>query len=149
MANASREWGDGGNKDRAHEIEVVSYKMGVIVCAIDGEVIRFGPVPSDVAWDLHRGVQYAAADRTAARALLATDDEVAEFIRRLDTGDDTPTLVAPSSGFATAAVPDYDDETVVNFLDKVRGLQARCTCNTNSSILECPNYVDGDELEYE
>jgi hypothetical protein len=38
----------------------------------------------------------------------------------------------------------YDSGVVADLLDRLRDMQARCTCD-RTSVLACPNYVPGDE----
>lgn len=124
----------------------MSYAAGVIVCAVDNSFVRFGEVPPDVAWDMHRGVQVPPEQRVVERAAQATDAEVEEFMRWLEKGDDglPPTLsraVSYGVDHATGSV-----DTGLEFLATVRELQARCTCET-TLVTQCPNWVPGDEDE--
>lgn len=144
MVVEQRTWGDGGGKNRPHEIEAMSYDLGVIFCGIDGAAVRFGDVPSDVAWDQHRGVQVPYEQRVVARAAQATDAEVDEFLRSLASGGDgLPPTVGRSVAYAADhAVGEMDPG--IEFLSTIREMQARCTCDT-TDVTECPNYVLGDE----
>lgn len=152
MLAEARTWGDGGGKNRAHEIEVMSYELGVIFCGVDGTAVRFGEVPADVAWDQHRGVQVPYEQRVVDRSAQATDAEVDEFLRWVGGGGDG---LPPTVGRSVAYAADHatgdlsgSEEVLTALLDTLREWQARCTCDT-TDITQCPNYVDGDEEDIE
>ena len=147
MLAEQRTWGDGVGKNRPHEIEAMSYTTGVIVCAYDRAVVRFGTVPPDVAWDTHRGIQRPTEQRVVERASLATDREVEEFLRLLERGHDglPPTVSRGVAYAADHATADVEDR-LENFLIRLHELQGRCTCDT-TSVWECPNFTDADTEE--
>lgn len=145
MEPETRTWGDGGGKNRRHEVAAISYAIGTAVCAVDGEVVRFGDVPADLAWDQHRGVDFAIERRAAERVAFATDTEVEEFLRWVSGDADLPPTVSRSVHRSNelAANPDFGDEAL-EFLTLIRERQDLCTCGT-TDVTECPNYVPGDE----
>lgn len=141
----ARAWGDGGGKTRRHEIADMSYEMGVIACAVDGDVVHFGPgIPADVAWGVHRGVSPETATRAAvSRSLLADDDEVSTFLRRL-SGESG--LVSRSAQREPTTIGEQGDLTdAFLLLDRLAALEDTCTCGDGGSIFACPNYIEGDE----
>jgi hypothetical protein len=146
VAEAARAWGDGVGKTRPHEIAALSYEMGVVVCRNDDEVVRFGDIPADLAWDRHRGIEVNVGQVAAERAALATDDEVSEFLRSI-AEDATAAVLPPTVSRSITYAADHttERETGLEFLKAVREMQARCTCTPHSDITDCPNYVEGDE----
>jgi hypothetical protein len=146
VLDTTRTWGDGVGKTRAHEIEVVSYEMGVTVCAIDGTVLRFGAEGPEQVWDAHRGVATVGEQRAVERAAMATDAEVNEFLRWVsqERGSDTlpPTVSRQATTQADNATGEID--TGLEFIEMIRERQALCTCAT-TDVFDCPNYMPGDE----
>ena len=142
----AREWGDGVGNDREHEIADISFSLGSIACKCGSYVgITRGKSLEEV-WDLHRGLLafQTVVRRSVDRSLLATDDEVSEFLRSVS--GEGPTLM-PRSSVRTAET--IDTEAVAALLDYLDEFQSHCKCGDGRSVTECPNYIPGDEEIYE
>ncbi len=150
MVVDSRTWGDGGGKTRSHEVEVVSLDLGVVICAVDGDAVRFGDVPADIAWDIHRGVDGYATRRSVDAGTRATDAEVEEFLAWVAREEDglPPTVSTGVMRANAAAAPPDNDGNIIEFLNLVREFQSQCTCD-ETDIFSCPNYRDGDEEAFD
>lgn len=145
MANIT--WGDGHADQRPHVIEHIDIGSGAIGCRCGTWVMQGEHLSLEVAWEIHRGHKdfrpsvYQAAE-------LATDREVEQFFE--DNLGDLPARARIRStpegwgAWQEGAITDESLDSAYEWLEAVRGMQARCTCAT-MPVEACPNYVEGDE----
>lgn len=139
----ARAWGDGGEDQREHVIVTQESDNGLILCRCGGVVTtgdQYTTLPQ--AWDVHRGLEPSPTPVYKTED-LATDDEVRAFLRGLED----PTTSRPQPGGMGVTRATIDIEDIDEMLQRLKDMQAACTCTPGSDILLCPNYVEGDEDE--
>ena len=143
----TREWGDGGNKTRLHEVvesdmhsplsaQFIDCRCGERVTA--GNLLHVGN-----AWQAHTG-RVVSIPRLEDRA---TDSEVEEFLKKVED----PTYESDMSGGAYVTKPYGDLEDAFYLLERLYERQALCTCvipveahGWKKAVTKCPNFREGD-----
>ena len=135
-----RNWGDGHSKTLEHYVgeadmhsPCASQFLECVPCSVRVTIGRFLGI--DNAWQAHRGL-IVSVPRLGQ---LATDSEVEEFLKRVAD----PTYTSDMSGGLFVTPPSGDLEDAFYLLDKL--VDSACTCD-RTSLQECPNYRDEDEL---
>lgn len=119
-----------------------SDNYSVVTCATDGVTLDARTHDGlERLWDLHRGLTPETIRARQVRGVMASDEEVSDFLKHLDD----PRYVS-HYGAEPVALPSDGLEDAFDLLDKVRMLKERCTCTT-TAVEACPNYTEGDELE--